>query len=368
MSLEQNYQDHARALETISSPSIEGIVGWRCPSNIALVKYWGKYKGQIPANPSISFSLQQAITQTSVNFKCNNGNPDIHFYFEGMRNLSFEHKIQQFLKNIQSYFPFLSHTNLIISSHNTFPHSSGIASSASAMGALALCLCNIECQIKNAEHAFDESFYQKASFIARLGSGSAARSVYGGYNIWGRHKEVEGSSDEISRPLPFKIHDDFMQLKDAILLVDPGEKKVSSTQGHSFMEKHPYAKQRFEQARNNISELLMILQNGDRQSFFRLVEHEAMSLHAMMMTSTPGYILLKPNTLEILELITKYRESYGIPFCFTLDAGANVHILYNHANKEKIEEIINNEFKKYCNNEQIIFDTIGEGPQSLNNA
>lgn len=366
MSFERIYREDVVMTDAKTATSGQGFVGWRCPSNIALVKYWGKYKGQIPANPSISFSLAHAVTQTTIDYKISRDAPTISFYFGGVRNLPFEKKIIKYLNTLKPYFPFLSNVSMIISSHNSFPHSAGIASSASAMGALALCLCAMEKLLKKDTSPDNSTFFQKASFMARLGSGSASRSLFGGFSLWGEHEAVEGSSNEVAIPLPVKVHERFTTLKDAILLVDSGEKKISSSRGHAFMNQHPYAKQRFSEARKNITGLLDILQRGDTRAFYRLVEHEALSLHAMMMTSDPGYILLKRDTIEIIQKVTKYRESFGIPFCFTLDAGANVHILYDSDHEERVEDVINQEFKKHCEQEQVIFDQIGNGPRPLN--
>jgi len=93
-------------------------------------------------------------------------------------------KISEFFISITSIFPFLLQLNFKIYSKNTFPHSAGIASSASGMSAIALCLCDIENQYFNS-FATKEEFYKKASFVARLGSGSACRSIYGGIVTWG---------------------------------------------------------------------------------------------------------------------------------------------------------------------------------------
>jgi len=348
--------------------TLSGHVGWRCASNIALVKYWGKHPGQLPANPSVSFTLANAVTQTTIDYEINRSKAGARFYFEGKRNLVFERKIMKYLDQLQTTFPFLKETELVISSHNTFPHSSGIASSASSFGALALCLCSIEAALNQTDNeAPDNSFFEKASSVARLGSGSASRSVYGGFCLWGETPGYGQSSDEKAIPVPITIHENFKTIKDAILLVDKTEKSISSTQGHNMMKNHPYAEKRFAEARKNVTSLLKIMEKGDLPSFFRLVEHEALSLHAMMMTSNPGFILLKPNTLQIIGKITKLRESYGIPLCFTLDAGANVHVLYTQDQREKIEEIIANDFSAFCEKDGIIYDNIGQGPVNLLN-
>ena len=163
----------------ICSDSFEssGIVEWNSPSNIALVKYWGKKQNQIPQNPSISFTLSKCYTNTVVEFQPKkNTQNEIHFKFEGKENQVFEEKVNTFIKSIDKYFGFLKNHDLYINSKNNFPHSSGIASSASSMSALASCLVDIESQITSNDNNFN---LRKKSFISRLGSGSASRSIEG---------------------------------------------------------------------------------------------------------------------------------------------------------------------------------------------
>ena len=163
-----------------------GRLGWEAPSNIALVKYWGKHGMQLPANPSISFTLSEAKTTTRLSFrkkKSPSEDLDFEFFFEGKRKLDFEPKIRQFFDRALPYLPYLSDYSWQIDSANSFPHSSGIASSASAMAALSLCLLSLE---KLGHPEMDRTYFnQKASFLARLGSGSAARSIEGPLMQWG---------------------------------------------------------------------------------------------------------------------------------------------------------------------------------------
>ena len=119
----------------------------------------------------------------------------------------------------------------------------------------------------------------------------------------GNHPEIEGSADIFWTKSSYKMTDNFKNYQDTILLVDEGEKQVSSTVGHALMHNHPFAKQRFKQANSNISKISIALQNGDLSAFIANVESEALSLHAMMMTSNPYFILMKPNTLKIINEI-----------------------------------------------------------------
>ncbi|MGV9003362.1 diphosphomevalonate/mevalonate 3,5-bisphosphate decarboxylase family protein [Flavobacterium sp.] len=338
-----------------------GSFQWSAPSNIALVKYWGKKENQIPANPSISFTLKDCKTITKLSFtkKINNGNYSFDLLFEGKSKEAFRPKIQNFLERIAMYCPYLKEYHFTIDTENTFPHSSGIASSASGMAALSMNIMSLEKALF--PEMTQEYFNQKASFLSRLGSGSACRSIKGEVVVWGKHDEILASSDLFGVPFSEEIHVNFKNYQDTILLVDKGEKQVSSTVGHNLMHNHPFAKERFAQAHSNLSKMKSILQNGNLDEFIQIVESEALTLHAMMMTSMPYFILMKPNTLEIINRIWKFRTETQIPLCFTLDAGANVHVLYPDEHKVKISQFIKNELVAFCQNGNYICDSIGEG-------
>ena len=346
----------------------EGAFQWSAPSNIALVKYWGKKDHQIPANPSVSFTLNNCKTITKLAFAkkdistpLNAANTTFSFdlLFEGKPKEDFKPKIQKFLERIEVYLPFLKDYHFTIDTKNTFPHSSGIASSASGMAALAMNFMSLE-KVLNPTMTADY-FYQKASFLARLGSGSACRSVKGQVVVWGNHANIKGSSDLFGVEFPNTIHDNFKNYQDTILLVDKGEKQVSSTVGHDLMHNHPYAERRFAQAHENLDQLISIFESGDLNEFIKVVESEALTLHAMMMTSMPYFILMKPNTLQIINAIWKFRTETKTPVCFTLDAGANVHVLYPEKVKEKVLQFIKDELVGYCQNGQYLCDEIGDG-------
>jgi diphosphomevalonate decarboxylase len=347
--------------QTVQNGSFE----WSAPSNIALVKYWGKKENQVPANPSISFTLNNCKTITKLSFETreNDGNFSFNLLFEGQPKESFRPKIEKFFERVVQYLPFLKDYHFTIDTQNTFPHSSGIASSASGMAALAMNLMSLEKELN--PQMTEEYFYQKASFLARLGSGSAGRSVKGDVVIWGEHAATSGSSNLYGIPFD-DAHEIFSNFQDTILLVDKGEKQVSSTVGHDLMHGHPFAEQRFAQAHENLSLMKAALSNGDLETFIKITESEALTLHAMMMTSMPYFILMKPNTLEIINRIWKFRSETNIPVCFTLDAGANVHVLYPEIVSSKVLDFIKNELVGYCQNSQYICDEIGTGAAELN--
>lgn len=343
---------------------IKGFSEWKSPSNIALIKYWGKKLNQIPLNPSISITLNNCYSQTKVSYRKRiNNNKNFIFLFQENSKPSFEKKLNQFFKRIEKYCPYLSKLELKIESSNSFPHSSGIASSASSYSALSLCIMDIE---KELDPSIGEKFFlKKASFIARLGSGSACRSVLGFFSIWGNTNLIEKSSDLYAIKYPNKIHNVFKEICDTVLIVDKGKKEISSTIGHQLMDGHNYSKDRLLQAERNLGKLKDALENGDYDLFIKVVEQEALSLHAMMMTSDPYFILMKPNTLNVINLIWKYRQENKSNICFTLDAGANVHLLYPKKEFNTVQEFIKNDLVQFCESNQYINDNIGNGPFKL---
>ena len=295
--------------------------------------------------------------------KNEDSNFSMEVFVDGTLNETFKPKIYKFFERIVDYQSFLKEYHFKIETHNTFPHSSGIASSASGMAALAMCLMSLEQEL-NPEMSSDY-FYKKASFLARLGSGSACRSIENEIVVWGKNKTIKGSSDLYGIPFPYKIHPKFINYQDTILLVDKGEKQVSSTVGHGLMENHPFAVQRFKQAHQNLEKLTESLKTGNLEDFISIVESEALTLHAMMMTSNPYFILMKPNTLQIIQKIWEFRQKTNHPICFTLDAGANVHLLYPEFIKEEIIQFIENNLMMFCENNSYICDSIGMGAFQL---
>jgi diphosphomevalonate decarboxylase len=343
----------------------EGKISWRSPSNIAIIKYWGKHGIQLPRNPNISFTLDKAFTETILSFKLKSkkGKKDdisLDFLFENAPNEAFRQKQLKFLRSLIPIFPFLPNYEWTISSHNSFPHSAGIASSASSMSALALCLCEMELVVL--ESRFDvPSFTNKSSMIARLGSGSACRSIFPTMAVWGVCPEIEGSNDDYAIGFEGEIHSVFKTYHDAILIVSRGEKSVSSRMGHGLMDNNPFAAPRYQQANERMTAVVAALRSGDVETFGQIAEDEALTLHALMMTSSPSFTLLKPNTLRMIEILRGWREATKLPAYFSLDAGPNLHLLYPDFIKNEVNALITNELQPLCEDGMVIFDNVGQG-------
>lgn len=338
-------------------------IQWTSPSNIAIVKYWGKHGRQLPMNASLSFTLSASKTETLVSWTDGQGdsNCSLNFRFEGKAKPEFEQKIRAFIHSLEPEYSWLKGLHLEIDSKNSFPHSAGIASSASAMSAFALCLMSI-CEVQTGTILSEEEFLKQASILSRLGSGSAARSVYPLAGLWGQTESFAGSSDQYAVPFAASLHPVFHNLYDYVFLVSKKEKAVSSRAGHQLMENHPYRLGRIAQAKFNMEQLVSILSTGDWDAFAGICEEEALTLHGLMMSSRPGFILLEPDSLNVIHALQQFRKESGVPISYTIDAGPNIHVLFPAHAKEQVDAWIRRTLPEFWNEPRILFDQVGTGP------
>jgi diphosphomevalonate decarboxylase len=338
---------------------VKGKISYSSPSNIAIIKYWGKMPGdQIPMNPSLSMTLDKCRSFTTIEYEVRRGmESDIEVVFEGKRSHEIEAKLQRWFTKISYFFSWLNYTSLRIESHNNFPYSAGIASSASGMSAVTMCLYAIDKHVNNTDN--DDRFLQ--SNIARLGSGSASRSIQGPWVIWGSTEEYPEASDKHAVVYPY-IHPRFNKLNDTIIVVDQEPKSISSRDGHLLMELHPFRSGRITQAKQNFKELLGALQQGNWNLFQQITEMEALSLHAMMLSSEGGLILWKGGSVEWMHYLRNARKKLGIPMAFTFDAGANIHLLYPESAKDDVLGLLESAPVPRL---EFIHDHTGTGPEKL---
>ena len=341
-----------------------GTVEWRSPSNIALIKYWGKSGDQIPMNPSISMTLKYAFTQTEIRWSPRGKQNAKNFDFYLSRNKvspSFEKKIENLIARFSQKYPVLNNFFFTINSLNTFPHSTGIASSASGMSALALALLSVVNESGEFNGNYDD-FMRESSFFSRLGSGSACRSLYGPYAIWG---EVANGLGNNEFAVPFKPHKDFDKIYDSILIFSKKPKKVGSTAGHSLMKNHPYRKGRIAQVKANMENLLPAMEQGDFETWQKITENEAMSLHGLMMASSQPVLLLAPETIRFLNDFDEFRKGKALKTAYTIDAGPNIHLLYAADQRQEIQQFIGDWVTNSKLEMDVIDDETGMGPKQL---
>lgn len=278
--------------------------------NIAFIKYWGNADPywRIPVNGSISMNLDGLFTKTTVTFVENF--VEDKFYLNGeLQSAENTRRVSAFLDNVRK----LANINLsaLIESENNFPTAAGIASSASAFAALALA-STTAMQINLDEKAL--------SRLARFGSGSASRSIPSGYVEW-----QAGTNDEDS--FAFSIAPpEHWALCDCIAIVSTKSKVIGSTQGHELATTSPLQTSRVLDAPRRLDLCRQAILSRDFEALSSVVEIDCIWMHAVMMTSSPPLMYWSPATLEIMLAIQEWRKQ-GLPVCFTVDAGSNVHAI-----------------------------------------
>jgi diphosphomevalonate decarboxylase len=279
-------------------------------ANIAFIKYWGNRDNtlRIPMNSSISMNLGGLYTRTTVSFQ-----PSLPFdeliinghevMGAGLDRIAYILDLIRGMANI--------HERAEVISENNFPSGAGIASSAAAFAALALA------GSKAAGLSLSEP---ELSRLARRGSGSASRSIPGGFVEW-----QAGTRDEDS--FAFSIAEPgHWDLVDCIAIVNASHKKTGSTEGHSIAVTSPLQAARVADASRRLEICRGAILEKDFNSFASIVELDSDMMHAVMMTSTPALYYWKPASLDVMNCVRQWRME-GIPVCYTVDAGPNVHVI-----------------------------------------
>ena len=278
--------------------------------NIALIKYWGN-KDQhlrIPANGSISFNLANLFTKTKVSF-------DSHYSIDSL----FINQKEVFGSGLERVASFLDIVRLLarekiyakVESENNFPVGTGIASSASAFAALSLA----------ASKAIGLDLSEKElSRLARRGSGSACRSIPDGFVEWYPGTNDEDSYAESIAPA------EYWDLVDIIAVVSLEHKKVGSTAGHQLADSSPLQIARVDDTNRRLEIIRNSILNRDFENLAETVELDSNIMHAVMMTSSPPLMYWESTSITIMKAVKDWRKS-GIPVCYTLDAGPNVHVI-----------------------------------------
>lgn len=281
------------------------------PSNIAFTKYWGKRgdeKLNLPNNNTISMNLSACKTKTTVEFSEN--------FKSDFLKINGEVASEKELKRASTH---LDHIRKIaginlrakVFSENSFPKGAGIASSASAHAALALA---------GSKAAGLNLSERELSCLARLGSGSASRSVPDGFAEW-----VAGDSHETSYAFSL-ANQNHWKILDIIAVVSEGEKKVGSTEGHHLAQTSPLYPARLAHMKEHNDKLRKALLEKDFNSFGKVLEKDSLSLHAVMISSEPSIRYWNSASLKLMNAIESWRQG-GIKSYHTFDAGPNPHII-----------------------------------------
>jgi diphosphomevalonate decarboxylase len=131
------------------------------------------------------------------------------------------------------------------------------------------------------------------------------------------------------------------------------------------MQNHPFKEARVDQVIENMEKMRKSIKEGNFNKFAKVVENEALTLHSLMLSSNPGFILLKQQTIDIIDKIRNAREYHSIPVTFTLDAGPNIHVIYPLHAKSQVRYLIDTELIQYCENGKVLHDFTGSGPERV---
>ena len=316
---------------------------FKASSDIALVKYWGKKDEELrlPENGSVSINLEGLNTTTTVEFDKEYIKDEV--VIEGESNRSEVGRVVEHLDRIRE----LAETNLKarVVSTNSFPKGTGLSSSGSGLSALTMA----------GAKALDLDLTEKElSILARKGSGTACRCVCGGFVEW---RDGDKSEDSYSETIFPSSHWD---IRDVVVVVDEGMKKVSSTEGHTTAQSSILFRERQKRIGKKIEDLKGYIQNKDFSGFGELVEREALEFHSVLLTSEPPLVAWYPGTLEVIHAVHELRDK-GVECYFTINTGFNVHVLtlptYEDQVRDKMEQL--SLVKK------VIQTKVGDGPKEL---
>ncbi len=279
-------------------------------ANIAFIKYWGNRDDalRLPANGSISMNLDGLTTRTTVSFQPSLPFDELIINGREVAGAGLE-RVTRILDIIREMAQINDRAEVM--TENNFPSGAGIASSASAFAALALA------GSKAAGLNLSES---ELSRLARRGSGSASRSVPGGFVEW-----QMGTGDEDS--FAFSISGpDHWRLADCVAIVSAAHKKTGSTEGHTLAPTSPLQAARVSDAPRRLEICRSAILRRDFEMLANVVELDSDMMYAVMTTSTPALHYWKPASLGVMNAVRQWR-SEGLPVCYTVDAGPNVHVI-----------------------------------------
>jgi len=300
------------------------------PANIAFIKYWGArdLASATPMNTSISMTLEHCVTRCTVETLDHGGEdevwraePDGGF---GTPEPEFARRVREQLDRIRLWAGRKEPVRVV--TRNSFPTAGGLASSASGFAALTLA----------AAGAFGKKASTKElSLLARRsGSGSASRSVYGGFVEWPAPQSASGDDDSYARQIADADHWD---LRNVIAVVEIGPKTIPSIEGHRRAASSPYYTKRLELLPDRLDKVRRAIRERDLAALGPVLEQEAIDLHLIAMSCHPPIFYWSPGTLAVLRAVRELRQE-GLAAWATMDAGANVHVICDSDSEDDVAE------------------------------
>ena len=288
--------------------------------NIAFIKYWGNRNNslRLPANGSISMNLDGLFSRTTVTFSGSFRADSLRIGDRPVAGQGLE-RVSSFLDLVRKLAGMNLRARVV--SENNFPSGAGIASSAAAFAALALA---------GSQAAGLDLSEAELSRLARRGSGSACRSIPGGFVEWQAGGTDDGSyAFTIAPP-------EHWDLVDCVAVVSAGHKKTGSTEGHALAPTSPLQAARVADAPRRLDLCRRAILERDFDAFAAIVEQDSDMMHAVMMTSVPGLFYWQPASVTIMSAVREWRAG-GLPVCYTVDAGPNIHIICPREHARSVE-------------------------------
>lgn len=293
-------------------------------TNLALVKYWGKEdeKLRLPSSPSLSLTLDAFCTKTRLSLAKENC-----FVLDGKKEEGKEaQRVFSYLSSLLSFF-HLPPACFLVESWNFVPKNAGFASSASAFCALSAAF---------AKEMGLNLTKRELSIAARLGSGSAARSVFGGFVLW---KEGRVSSESFAVPIEEKPSMDICVL---YLSFDNGEKRLPSTEGMRLSRSSPFFPVWRQECRKACIEGVKAIKSNAFERLGEIAEKNACQMHSLALSC--GFFYLSDNSLLALRLAQEIRQK-GVGCYWSCDAGSNVALLCKREDLDKVRDEVKKAFK-----------------------
>ena len=316
------------------------------PSNIAFTKYWGRKDNilRLPANGSISMTLSDLLTTTTVEFSPKFKKDQV-IINDGDIEAGEAQRVTGHLDRVRSLAGIDLRAKVV--SKNNFPAGTGLASSASGFAALTLAAIAAT-GVKLSE--------KELSILARQDSGSACRSISGGFVEW-----LDGNKSETSYSVQI-FPPDHWDIADVAVIFTEQKKDVSSSTGHEAANTSPFMKTRVNHMKEKNIKLKQFIKNRYFDNFGQLLEAEALEFHAITLTQTPYLIYWTTGTLNTMKLTRIWRKE-GLPVYFTVDTGQNIHLFVEGKNIKKLVSKV----KKLEGVKNIIVNTPGEGTRLSKN-
>jgi diphosphomevalonate decarboxylase len=321
----------------------------KAPSNIALIKYWGKRDAakQWPANDSLSMTLSGCLSTTTVRVT---DSAEHTFSFEGGTLCPNTQKPLRHLERLAREFGFTQ--KLGVNTSNSFPTGTGIASSASGLSALTLAALAAWSESASMAELTEKFGIQRLATFSRLGSGSACRSLQGGFVKWLAGKSPdEQSVEQIASADHWKLHD-------VIVIFSDQPKQVGSTEAHDWAWDSPLFELRLAGLAEKTRLAQKAIEERDLKTLGPIIEAEALEMHSVMMTSDQPVNYLTEKSVRFMSWLRKLRFRESLEAYFTLDAGPNVHLLC----EPETLPFLQHRLQRDWGQTMVIIDQIGRGP------